>query len=158
MRDAFACVCTPHVAYSRSDLVCWSAQPLAFCPRWERTAIVCCCGLALLFSYPTLRSQQKYTNMGNVSMNTLFALLCPNQWECDEYMHTTYIHIIWAPNMYNTKIYIQIFKSISWSLSLYKTSVCFTWLSVGVTEVERKTLQYTLDHMKYTPKAQILKI
>ena len=25
--------------------------------------------------------------------------------------------------------------------------------AVGVTEVERKTLQYTLDHMKYTPKA-----
>ena len=34
----------------------------------------------------------------------------------------------------------------------------FSVFAVGVTEVERKTLQYTLDHMKYTPKAQILKI
>ena len=92
------------LSHSRSDLLRWSAQPLAFCPRWERTVRRCW-------------TQQIYAGWWDV-------------------LHLT-----------------GLFCKCSWS-RLPTTLLAVHWKSspVGVTEVERKTLQYTLDHMKYTTK------
>ena len=42
---------------------------------------------------------------------------------------------------------------LDWLLSIRISNDLIHFCVSGVTEVERKTLQYTLDHMKYTAKA-----
>lgn len=123
--------CSESCCVERSDLLCRSTQPLAFCPRWERTALK-----PSFEGFLCLKTSSNFIKLHYPSQSRSKGRfpLAPN-WKL--FVGLSCFPLIWFQWLGHLWVFLH-------------TLACSV---AGVTEVERKTLQYTLDHMKYTTKA-----